>query len=200
MTSVFLDTHYLLALVNTSDAYHQQAQALRPRYQEGLVTTEFVLLEVLDALTIGGPAERCPGPRRISSVPPPASTPCLSPPHFSNVAWTSSPRALTSNGASPTAFPSSSCRNAGSWTLSPATTTSRRPASMPSSASRRNLFESPNARHRSYTRLLSRCLITPALPIPSNLRPRVAHSLTFALPPPPPPPLAGPITHLHNTI
>lgn len=49
----FLDTAYLLALVNTRDPWHQQAIAweqMLARERRPLLTTEFVLIELADAL------------------------------------------------------------------------------------------------------------------------------------------------------
>ena len=53
MTSVFLDTFFLLALVNSEDDSHQQSLSLHGAYRTGLVTTEYVLIETLDALVSG---------------------------------------------------------------------------------------------------------------------------------------------------
>ena len=53
MTSVFLDTFFLLALVNSEDDFHQQSLSLHNAYRIGLVTTEYVLIETLDALVSG---------------------------------------------------------------------------------------------------------------------------------------------------
>lgn len=54
MPSVFVDTVAWIALLNANDALHAQAQQVMTalRHQNAyLVTTEFVLLEVADALT-----------------------------------------------------------------------------------------------------------------------------------------------------
>jgi predicted nucleic acid-binding protein len=50
MKSVFADTFYFLALLNERDAAHQRAVALSRSAGLSLVTTEFVLLELADAL------------------------------------------------------------------------------------------------------------------------------------------------------
>jgi predicted nucleic acid-binding protein len=50
MKSVFADTFYFLALLNRRDPAHQQAVALSRQAGLTIVTTEFVLLEVADAL------------------------------------------------------------------------------------------------------------------------------------------------------
>lgn len=53
MTEVFVDTVAWLALLNTSDVLHEPAQQIMERLrtqQARLTTTEFVLLEVADAL------------------------------------------------------------------------------------------------------------------------------------------------------
>ena len=50
MTSVFADTFYFLALLNRKDAAHQRAVEVSRRPGLMLVTTEFVLLELADAL------------------------------------------------------------------------------------------------------------------------------------------------------
>lgn len=57
MTTAFLDTLYLLALVSTDDAYHQAAVAAEKEYCGRLLTTEYVLLELLDAMTTGAQRE-----------------------------------------------------------------------------------------------------------------------------------------------
>lgn len=49
---LFIDTGYVIALINQNDQYHQQAQQLAEQY-EGcpLVTTDAVLLEIGNALS-----------------------------------------------------------------------------------------------------------------------------------------------------
>lgn len=61
--TVFLDTSYLVALLRRRDAHHLGAIRLRPVFDGPLVTTEFVLLELLDSLA--GSTLR---PRAISAV------------------------------------------------------------------------------------------------------------------------------------
>lgn len=51
MKAVFGDTVYFLALVNPTDQYHSQAVNLTRDSGERLVTTEWVLMEVGDALS-----------------------------------------------------------------------------------------------------------------------------------------------------
>ena len=51
MTPVFADTAYFLALLNPADQWHLQARALSARPGTLLVTTEFVLTEVGDAMS-----------------------------------------------------------------------------------------------------------------------------------------------------
>ena len=54
MDKVFVDTAAWIALLNTSDALHQPAKQVMNQLQQQkafLVTTEFVLLEVADALS-----------------------------------------------------------------------------------------------------------------------------------------------------
>lgn len=53
MTTVFVDASYYLALTNGDDEHHERAVALERTYRGKLVTTEYVLVEVLDALTSG---------------------------------------------------------------------------------------------------------------------------------------------------
>lgn len=48
MTSIFVDTSFLLALVRESDEYHRRALAWGERVDGSLVTTEFVLIEFAD--------------------------------------------------------------------------------------------------------------------------------------------------------
>lgn len=50
MKSVFADTFYFLALLNERDAAHKRAVAASRTVALALVTTEFVLLELADAL------------------------------------------------------------------------------------------------------------------------------------------------------
>jgi len=50
MKSVFADTFYFLALLNERDPAHQRAAAASRIPGLTLVTTEFVLLELADAL------------------------------------------------------------------------------------------------------------------------------------------------------
>jgi predicted nucleic acid-binding protein len=51
MTPVFIDSSYLLALVLTDDQDHQAALNWRPSPGRRSLTTEYVLLEVLDGLS-----------------------------------------------------------------------------------------------------------------------------------------------------
>lgn len=49
---LFVDTGYIIALINENDQYHQQALALSEKYDGNrLVTTDSVLLEVGNALS-----------------------------------------------------------------------------------------------------------------------------------------------------
>ena len=50
MNRVFADTHYFLALLNPRDQDHLKAIAFSNSYQGGLLTSEYVLLELADAL------------------------------------------------------------------------------------------------------------------------------------------------------
>ena len=57
MVKVFVDTAAWIALINANDQLHQQAQTVMTklrRQKARLVTTEFVLLEVADALSDPG--------------------------------------------------------------------------------------------------------------------------------------------------
>ena len=58
MTQVFADTVYFLALLNASDQWHARARALRARPPGSLLTSEFVLMEVGDALSRPGDRAR----------------------------------------------------------------------------------------------------------------------------------------------
>ena len=51
MKPVFVDTVYFLALLNPADQFHPQARALNQHPPGPLLTTEFVLTEVGDALS-----------------------------------------------------------------------------------------------------------------------------------------------------
>jgi predicted nucleic acid-binding protein len=48
---VFIDTSYLLALVNTQDEFHEKAQHLAQEVTERLMTTEAILTEFANSLT-----------------------------------------------------------------------------------------------------------------------------------------------------
>lgn len=56
MNATFVDTFYYLALVNREDSGHGRAMAASRHRQERLVTTQWIMLEVADALA--GPIER----------------------------------------------------------------------------------------------------------------------------------------------
>jgi uncharacterized protein len=53
---IFVDTGYLLALVNPRDTLHERAQAWAKAVTEPLVVTEYVLWEMVNALSM--PADR----------------------------------------------------------------------------------------------------------------------------------------------
>lgn len=49
---VFLDTSFVIALVNEDDQYHGQAEALSHRFEKSaLLTTDAVLLEIGNAMS-----------------------------------------------------------------------------------------------------------------------------------------------------
>lgn len=48
---IFVDTSYFLALLNTRDAFHQQASILAEQFMPKLITTEAVLTEIGNALS-----------------------------------------------------------------------------------------------------------------------------------------------------
>ena len=50
MSAVFIDTSFLLALCVSTDAMHDEAISIQKQIRGSLVTTEYVLTEVLDAL------------------------------------------------------------------------------------------------------------------------------------------------------
>jgi predicted nucleic acid-binding protein len=50
MNVLFLDTSYLIALLRRSDALHERAVAWRRRITGRLLTTEYVVVEFLDAM------------------------------------------------------------------------------------------------------------------------------------------------------
>lgn len=51
MTRTFVDTAFVVALVNSNDQYHAKAQNLSEMYEtEPLITTDVVLLEIGNAL------------------------------------------------------------------------------------------------------------------------------------------------------
>jgi predicted nucleic acid-binding protein len=53
MKTAFVDTLFYLALANGDDEYHDLAAELERGFRGRLITTEYVLIEVLDALTVG---------------------------------------------------------------------------------------------------------------------------------------------------
>ena len=48
---IFIDTGYILALVNTADQYHSQARLVAGQVRPPFITTEAVLIEVGNALS-----------------------------------------------------------------------------------------------------------------------------------------------------
>ncbi|HMB95067.1 MAG TPA: hypothetical protein VKK61_03425 [Tepidisphaeraceae bacterium] len=56
MTAVFADTFFYLALLNPRDAAHERALAISDKLTAPMLTTEFILLEIADALA--SPNER----------------------------------------------------------------------------------------------------------------------------------------------
>lgn len=50
-TSIFIDTSYILALINTADEHHPRARAASQIVQLPFVTTEAVLIEIGNALS-----------------------------------------------------------------------------------------------------------------------------------------------------
>lgn len=50
MKATFLDTSFLLAIMNVEDSLHDRAAAWKDRVRGRLLTTEFVLIEFLDAM------------------------------------------------------------------------------------------------------------------------------------------------------
>jgi predicted nucleic acid-binding protein len=63
---IFLDTAYLLAVVNPRDSLFERAQAWSRNLSERLVVTEYVLWEVVNGYSI--PADRSKAHEIISSV------------------------------------------------------------------------------------------------------------------------------------
>ena len=50
MTPLFADTSYYIAILNPRDRFHRQATALSDELRRGVVTTDFVLIEVANWL------------------------------------------------------------------------------------------------------------------------------------------------------
>jgi len=50
MSRIFADAFYFIARLNRRDQHHRKALSLTPRPEIGLVTTEWVLIEVADGL------------------------------------------------------------------------------------------------------------------------------------------------------
>jgi predicted nucleic acid-binding protein len=53
MKVVFADSFYFVALINLNDQHHKKTVAIHRRLRERLVTTDWVLIEVADALAKG---------------------------------------------------------------------------------------------------------------------------------------------------
>jgi predicted nucleic acid-binding protein len=51
MTAVFADTSFYLALLSASDVHHEEAASFSVEFRQHLVVTEFVLLELANALS-----------------------------------------------------------------------------------------------------------------------------------------------------
>lgn len=52
MNTLFIDTGFIIALINTQDAYHEQAKRLSLKYENyPVITTDAVLLEIGNALS-----------------------------------------------------------------------------------------------------------------------------------------------------
>jgi hypothetical protein len=51
MRTVFADSHFYIAFLNPSDQHYQAAQAMAAEAGRGIVTTDFVLIEILDGLS-----------------------------------------------------------------------------------------------------------------------------------------------------
>lgn len=57
-TKIFVDTGYVIALINQRDQYHEQALRLADEYEDQpLLTTDSILLEIGNALTRGYKAQ-----------------------------------------------------------------------------------------------------------------------------------------------
>ena len=77
MTRAFGDSSYFLALLNPEDEYHAQASSFSPSFPGQIVTTAWVLTEVVDALSrpnvrpLGaGLARDCQRHESVEVVPP----------------------------------------------------------------------------------------------------------------------------------
>jgi predicted nucleic acid-binding protein len=52
LNTLFIDTGFIIALINTQDAYHEQAKRLSLKYENyPVITTDAVLLEIGNALS-----------------------------------------------------------------------------------------------------------------------------------------------------
>ena len=130
MPTLFADTFYFIALLDSSDPAHPRAVAWSRQKGHSFITTEYILIEFADAF-------HAPGQRHEFAVfqdalradPNGAS----SPPTAVSTAPVSiySAAVATNTGSSPTASPSPSCTASASAMPSPAITTSPRPASTP---------------------------------------------------------------------
>lgn len=111
MKPVFCDTVYFLALLNSSDQLHTSAVTFSRNAQQPLVTTEWILTEVGDALWQGANREKFGRLLAILSRSPSTklSEQTL---HASNVAAIYFWPGATRNGRSPIAFLLWSCKTA----------------------------------------------------------------------------------------
>lgn len=52
MSTVFLDTGYLIALINKNDSLHKKAEAAAHKFQGPFITTELILVELANSLSV----------------------------------------------------------------------------------------------------------------------------------------------------
>jgi hypothetical protein len=112
MKAVFADTFYFLALLNRRDPFHLRAATASRTAELSIVTTEFVLLELADALC--KPPQRQEVTTSAGSLKPIGPSDWSEPrQNFSSAQGNSTRTVPTKTGRSPTASHLWSCRMKG---------------------------------------------------------------------------------------
>jgi hypothetical protein len=103
MSAVFADTFYFLGLLNRGDEAHDNCVQFSRQYRGELLTTEYVMVEVADALSTPGTGSRQRASfNRFREIHGRESSRHRA--NFCSVDWNSTRPDLTRNGLSPIAF------------------------------------------------------------------------------------------------